>query len=129
MDWKSIDEKLIKRGEILLSLDFLKDYDNELRIMNNNKIGHPFKFTERYIEFLMIAHYLFSTPYRKIEGFTIALNKLIQKLPYADYSLKYSNDPIIIAIDSSDTSVHKSVDGLKGFMEKRRNTYNMLINL
>jgi len=45
MDWKSIDEKLIKRGEILLSLDFLKDYDNELRIMNNNKIGHPFKIT------------------------------------------------------------------------------------
>jgi len=36
MDWKSIDEKFIKRDEILLSLDFLKDYDNELRIMNNN---------------------------------------------------------------------------------------------
>jgi hypothetical protein len=33
MNWKSIDEKLIKRGELLLSLDFLKDYDNELRIM------------------------------------------------------------------------------------------------
>jgi hypothetical protein len=45
MDWKSIDEKLIKHGELLLSLDFLKNYDNELRIINNNKIGHLFKIT------------------------------------------------------------------------------------
>jgi hypothetical protein len=52
MNWKSIDEKLIKRSGLLLSLDFLKDYDNELRIMNNNKIGHPFKITNEYIKFL-----------------------------------------------------------------------------
>ena len=52
----------------------------------NNKIDRSFKLTKRYIEFLMIVHYLFSIPYRKLEGFTRALNKLIQKLPYADYS-------------------------------------------
>jgi len=40
--------------------------------MNNNKIGHSFKLAKRYIEFLMIVHYLFFMPYRKIEGFTIA---------------------------------------------------------
>jgi hypothetical protein len=51
MDWKSIDEKLIKRGELLLSLDFLKNYDNELRIMNNNKIGHPSKITMDILNF------------------------------------------------------------------------------
>ena|GEM_PF-5436064 len=60
-------------------------------------------------------------------GFTRALNKHIPKLPYSDYSwlrrriikldildislydsLKYSNEPITIAIDSSGISVHKS---------------------
>jgi hypothetical protein len=137
MNWKSIDEKLIKRGELLLSLDFLKEYDNELRIMNNNnKIGHPFKLTKRYIEFLMIVHYLFSMPYRQLEGFTRALNKLIPKLPYADYSwlrrriikldislydsLKYSNDPITIAIDSSGIKVHKSGEWIERIHGKKK---------
>jgi hypothetical protein len=57
------------------------------------------------------------TPYRQIEGFIRALNKLITKLPSIDYSwirkriikldlspykyLKKYNGPIIIAIDSS----------------------------
>jgi hypothetical protein len=136
MDWKSINEKLIKRGELLLSLDFLKDYDNELRIMNNNKIGHPFKLTKRYIEFLMIVHYLFSIPYRQLEGFTIALNRLIQKLPYADYSwlrrriikldislydsLKYFNDPITIAIDSNGISIHKCGGWIERIYKKKK---------
>jgi hypothetical protein len=105
MDWKSIDEKLIKHGELLLSLDFLKEYDNELRIMNNCKVGHPFKITNR-----------------QIEGFTRSLNKLITKLSSIDYSwirkriikldlnlykyLKKYNGPIVIAIDSSGIKVH-----------------------
>ena len=103
MDWKSIDEKLIKHGELLLSLDFLKEYDNKLRIMNN-KIGHPFKITNR-----------------QIEGFTRSLNKLITKLSSIDYSwirkriikldlnlykyLKKYNGPSVIAIDSSSIKV------------------------
>jgi hypothetical protein len=64
----------------------------ELNSMNN-KVGHSFKLTERCIEFLIIVHYLFSTHYRQIEGFTIALNKLIPKLPYANYFIKYDNTP------------------------------------
>jgi len=27
MDWKHVDERLIRRGELLLSLDFLKGYE------------------------------------------------------------------------------------------------------
>ena len=83
MNWKSIDEKLIKHGELLLSLDFLENYDFELSILNNN-IGHPFKITN--IKFLAIIKYLFSMPHRQIEGFTRSLNKLIPKLPSIDYS-------------------------------------------
>jgi hypothetical protein len=26
MDWSAVDERLIRRGELLLSLDFLDDY-------------------------------------------------------------------------------------------------------
>ena len=37
MDWDSVDERLIKRGELLLSLDFLERYDEELKAMNRGK--------------------------------------------------------------------------------------------
>ena len=42
MDWKSVDERLIRRGEILLSLDFLDGYEDELRTMNHKKVGRPY---------------------------------------------------------------------------------------
>jgi len=38
MDWKAVDERLIRRGELLLSLDFMDGYD-ELEDMNRKKAG------------------------------------------------------------------------------------------
>jgi len=55
MDWKRVDEWLIKRGELPLSLDFLEGYDLELKSMNDCKVGRPFKLTGRYIELLMVV--------------------------------------------------------------------------
>jgi len=123
MDWKRVDERLIRRGELLLSLDFLEGYDFELSVMNDGKVGHPFKITDRYIVFLAVVRYLFSMPYRQLEGFTRALNRLIPKLPSADYSwvrrrilmlnlspynsLRSSDEAVVIAVDSSGVSVHK----------------------
>jgi hypothetical protein len=86
MDWNAVDEGLIGRGELLLSLDFLEGYDFEFSVMNDGKVGRPFKLTDGYVEFLMVVRYLFSMPYRQLEGFTRALNRLIPKLPSADYS-------------------------------------------
>jgi len=86
MDWKYVDERLIKRGELLLSLDFLKGYGFELKSMNKGKVGLPFKITDGYIVFLAVIRCLFSMPYRQLEGFTRALNRLVPRLPPIDYS-------------------------------------------
>ncbi|MCR6624651.1 MAG: transposase [archaeon YNP-LCB-024-027] len=123
MDWKRVDERLIRRGELLLSLDFLEGYDYELSLLNDGKVGRSFKITDRYIVFLAVVRYLFSMPYRQIEGFTRALSGLIPKLPSAGYSwvrrrilmlnlplyesLSGYDGPIVIAIDSSGVSVHR----------------------
>jgi len=85
MDWRRVDERLIKRGELLLSLDFLKGYEFELKSMNDCKVGRPFKITDGYIVFLAVVRYLFSMPYRQLEGFTRALSRLIPRLPPVDY--------------------------------------------
>nr|WP_281257572.1 transposase [Candidatus Nitrosocaldus islandicus] len=85
--------------------------------------------------FITITRYIFSMPYRQLEGFTRALNRLIPKLsidyswvrkrilkldlkPY--YKLRDSKEPVAIAIDASGIRVHKCIDGLKGCMEGRR---------
>jgi hypothetical protein len=102
----------------LLSLDFLDDY--ELSLLNDSKVGHPFKIT---IVFLAVVRYLFSMPYRQIEGFTRALHRLVPRLPPIDYSwarrrilmldlspyksLSRYDWPAVIAVDSSGVSVHK----------------------
>jgi hypothetical protein len=39
MDWRIVDEGLIRRGELLLSLDFLESYDLELNVLNNGRVG------------------------------------------------------------------------------------------
>jgi hypothetical protein len=69
MDWRGVDERLIRRGELLLSLDFLERYDLDLSLLNLGKVGRPYKVT--YM-FLAVVRYLFNMPYRQLEGFTQA---------------------------------------------------------
>jgi hypothetical protein len=123
MDWKHVDERLIRRGELLLSLNFLEGYEFELSLLNDCKVGCPFKITDGYVMFIAIIRYLFSMPYRQLEGFTRALSRLIQRLPSIDYSwvrrriirldlspyesLSRYDGPVVIAVDSSGVSVHK----------------------
>jgi len=131
LDWESIDERLIKRGELLLSLEFLESYDRDLKSMNIGKVGRPYTLTERYVEFLSVVRYLFAFPYRQLEGFTRALHTLVPKFPSADYSglrrrildldfplcepPRSSDEPVIVAVDSTGVSVHKS----EGWVERR----------
>jgi hypothetical protein len=69
MDWMCVDEGLVRRGEPLLSLAFIEGYDFELGAVNNGGVGRPFKPAKGYVEFSMVIRYLFSAPYRRIEGF------------------------------------------------------------
>lgn len=131
MDWKAVDERLIRRGELLLSLDFLDGYEDELRMMNRGKVGRPYVLTDRYVEFLSAVRYLFIMPYRQLEGFTRGLNRLVPRLPSADYSglrrrilrlthspyeeLRGSDEPIAISVDSTGVRVHRA----GGWVERR----------
>lgn len=123
MDWDSVDERLIKRGELLLSLDFLERYECELKAMNGGKEGRPFTLTQSHVMFLAVVRYLFGLPYRQLEGFTRALNRLLPRLPPADYSglrrrvLEVDLSPyeslegsgeVVIAVDSTGVRVHKA---------------------
>jgi len=57
MDWRLVDERLIRRGELLLSLDFLDDCDFEISFLNDCKVGRPFKIADGY--FLAVVRHPF----------------------------------------------------------------------
>jgi hypothetical protein len=58
MDWRCVDERLIRRGELLLSLDFLERYDLDLSVLNEGKVGRPYMVTYMYVVFLAVVRYL-----------------------------------------------------------------------
>jgi len=41
MNWKEYNEKLVRRGELLLDLEFLKTWDRDISEMNRKKNGRP----------------------------------------------------------------------------------------
>jgi len=141
MDWKAVDERLIRRGELILDLESLSNHEKELEEMNKGRPGPRYKLTNSYINLLAIVRYLFQMPYRQLEGYTRALHRLIPQLPPADYSgirkrilrlnvdpykhLSQSSDPITIALDSTGIKVEKA----GGWIERKHGKKKRYVKL
>jgi len=141
MDWQKIDEKLIKRGELIIDIDLLKHHEEELKAVNQGKNGRPFRMTASYIQILAAVRYLYQMPYRQLEGFTRTLHKLVPALPTGDYSglrrrilslpvdpyrnLKETSEPISIAVDSTGISVQKA----GGWIERKHGKKKRYVKL
>jgi len=55
MDWRRVDERLIRCGELLLSPSLLDDYELELSLLNDGEVGRPFKITDGYVAFIAVV--------------------------------------------------------------------------
>ncbi|GAG04054.1 unnamed protein product, partial [marine sediment metagenome] len=140
-DWKETDVRLIRRGELILELGFVENYQAELDAMNHAKEGRPYKLTPTYIQFLTAIRYIYQMPYRQLEGFTRALHKLVPQLPPGDYSglrkrslalnpdpyhaLKETDEPITIAVDSTGVKVHRA----GGWVERKHGKKKRYVKL
>jgi hypothetical protein len=51
-DWKEYNEHLVQRGEILLAVESLFGWQEELQEMNQKKNGRPFRYPHSLILFL-----------------------------------------------------------------------------
>ncbi len=87
IDWHTYNEGLVKRGEFLLDLKVVKNWEKELELMNKGKIGAQFVYPESYIIFLLQLKNVFKIDYRTTEGLG---RKLINLIPKADKSCDYS---------------------------------------
>ena len=50
--WHDYNESLIERGRILMDIGLLKSQGNEIKMMNDGKVGAPFEYSHTYIQFL-----------------------------------------------------------------------------
>jgi hypothetical protein len=139
--WKRVDERLIKRGMLIMDLDFVMGYRDELIRMNRRKRGRPYRIAESYVRFLAVIRYLFSLGYRQLEAFTRSLERIFPILPVIDYSwirrivwlgedsvgynLRGVNDPVVIVLDSTGVKVCRSGSWLERRYSMRRGYLNM----
>jgi hypothetical protein len=141
MDWKAVDERLIRRGELILDLESLQNHNEELENMNKGKRGPHYKIADTYIHLLTAIRYLYQMPYRQLEGFTRTLHTLVPELPSADYSgirkriqrlpvdpyrcLSETIEPISIAVDSTGIKVEKA----GGWVERKHGKKKRYVKL
>jgi hypothetical protein len=84
-DWKEYNEALVKRGSILLDLDFVADWSAELKGMNSGKEGARFRYPDSFVRLLSVVH-AYILPYRQLEGFTRSLSQHVEGLRAPDYT-------------------------------------------
>lgn len=84
-DWPEYNEQLVRRGEYLLDLEWVRNWDVELREMNRNKRGHPYEFPNSLIRLQSVWHDK-NIPVRMIEGITRKLCQMAQVPSYNDYT-------------------------------------------
>lgn len=130
--WNEYNEKLVRRGEILISNDIMSNWNKELAIMNRNKKGRRYQFPDSFMEILGYVRTYFGLPYRQTEGLirtyhnTIpyvpdytAIHKRINKLDIKENLIKAGNN-IVLAIDSTGIKVTNRGDWIRHKWDHKR---------
>jgi hypothetical protein len=120
-DWPEYNEKLVRRGELYFSFEFLNSWSEDLARMNRGKVGRRYLFPEPFIQQLMMLHTIFRVSYRSLEGMVRKLATFFPMISPIDYTtiwkrgtafdiklsdtIAESDEPVVIAIDSSGIKV------------------------
>ena len=135
-DWRAYNEKLVKRGEMYISLGFLESWVKDLEAMNAGKVGALYRYPGPFMTFLGFTHIMLGVDYRGLEGFTRGLSRLIP-IPVPDYSticrrvnalklaitetlLDHEGEDVVISLDSSGVKVSNRGDWIRRKWKVRR---------
>jgi Transposase DDE domain len=129
--WNEYNEKLVRRGEILISGDCIKRWDKELAEMNRKKQGRKFLFPESFMKLVGYVKVYFGLPYRQTEGLLRTYGDTIPSVP--DYTAIHKRinkidvviDPrvgnnITIAVDSTGIKVANRGEWMRDKWHRRR---------
>ena len=62
-NWVEYNEKLVRRGELYFSFEFLDSWSNHLALANEGKVGRRYEFPEPFIQHLMMLHIILKASY------------------------------------------------------------------
>lgn len=129
-DWKEYNERLVKRGEMYLSLNFLESWAGDLENMNAGKVGAPYEYPEPFMTFLGFIHIMLGIDYRGLKGFARGLTRFAP-VAVPDYSticrrvnalrlgitetlLDHEGEDVVISLDSSGIKISNRGSGCAG---------------
>jgi hypothetical protein len=117
VNWRSYNESLVRRGEVMPDFDVIDGWHDELEKMNEGKEGALFRYPDSFVQLLGYMRAYFHLPYRQTEGVVKAHARKVPSIP--DYSTlcrrinsldirvdeeKVGNN-IVIALDSTGIKV------------------------
>ena len=128
--WQDYNESLIERGRVFIDVSFLKSSNKEIKKMNNGKVGAPFQYSDRYVQFLAFLKIGFKIPYRMVQGIVRGLSgyeKIVEELHFTHIRRRMikikpsimeigfggfgdnndSKEPITLIVDASGLTVSK----------------------
>jgi hypothetical protein len=135
-DWHQYNDRLVRRGEIFISVDLMENWNKELAVMNRQKRGRRFLFPDSFMKMLGYVRVYFGLPYRQTEGLVrtygaavpavpdyTAIHKRINKMEIRDKPGP-THGSIVLAVDSSGIKVtnrgewmRRKWGGIKGFLK------------
>lgn len=135
-DWREYNERLVKRGEMYLSLDFLESWAEDVDDLNRGKVGAPFEYPESLMIFLGFMHVMLGVDYRGLEGFVRGLEKFAP-MTVPDYSticrrvnalkleitqtlLNHEGEEVTISLDGSGIKVSNRGEWMRKKWKVRR---------
>lgn len=84
-NWSQYNKSLINRGNI--NFWFSKESLKKWKASRSKKAGRPFKFSDDFIECLIILRYVFHLPLRQLQGFVLSLLQMQKReMPVPHYS-------------------------------------------
>ena len=137
--WHDYNESLIERGRILMDIGFLKSQSNEIKKMNDGKVGAPFEYSHTYIQFLAFLKIGFKIAYRTVQGIVRGLSDYIRieemhfthlrrrilkiKPSVASVNIDDDDNPITLIVDASGLTITKKGDYIEQKWIRKRKEF------
>lgn len=138
-DWKSYNQRLIKRGEFYINPRFLSTWNYEIKQMNAGKIGEPYLYPNSVIEFLAVLHAK-NFDYRSLEGMIQALSnnyrfqfpvisytQICRRINKLNISFSVDENNLIVAIDGSGEKVSNRGEWIRQKWQVKRGWIKVVI--
>lgn len=110
-DWRIYNERLVRRGEIFISKDVIKNWNKELVVMNHNKIGRKYRFPDSFMKMLGYVRVYFGLGYRQTEGLIRTYSTAVPYVPdYTAIHKRICKLDITIKADASKGNIELVVD-------------------